>query len=95
MTCIIKPTDGRHMSSHCMDCEREYQLQFKKSEANPKAPLVLPNDHPFSNGRTCNECGEFKRAKTFLSTEMVAAVKVSPCKANVSLVKKSKSLKPL
>ena len=95
MTFIIKPTDGRHMSSHCMDCEREYQLQYKKIEANPKAPLVLPNDHPFSNGRTCNECGEFKRTKTFVSTEMVAAVKVSPCKANVSLVKKSKSLKPL
>ena len=83
------------MSSHCMDCEREYQLQYKKRKANPKIPLVFPNDHLFSNGRTCNECAEFKRAKTFISTEMVAALKVSPCKANVSRVKKSKSLKPL
>jgi len=49
----------------------------------------------FSNGQTCNECGEFKRAKTFISNEMVAALKVSPCKANVSNVKKSKNLKPL
>jgi hypothetical protein len=57
--------DGRYMSSHCMDCEREYQLQYKKRRANPKVPLVLPNDHPFSNGRTCNECGEFKRAENF------------------------------
>ena len=65
MTCIIKPTDGRNMSSHYMDCEREYQLQYKKSKANPKALLVLPNDHPFSNGQTCNECGEFKLAENF------------------------------
>ena len=86
---------GRYMSIHCMDCERKYQLQYKKRKANPKAPLVLPNDHPFSNGRTCNECDEFKRAKTFVSTEMVAALKVSPCKANVSRVKKSKNPEPL
>ena len=58
------------MSSHCMDCEREYQLQYKKRKANPKIPLVFPNDHLFSNGRTCNECAEFKRAKIFISTSL-------------------------
>jgi hypothetical protein len=57
--------DGRYMSSHCMECEREYQFQYKKRKANLKVPLALPNDHPFSTGRTSNECGEFKLAKNF------------------------------
>lgn len=57
--------DGRYMSSHCMDCEREYQLNYKKKKSNPDIPLELPDDHPFANGRTCNDCGEFKSADSF------------------------------
>ena len=40
-------------------------IQYKKKKANLKVPLALPNDHPFSNDRTSNECGEFKLAKNF------------------------------
>lgn len=57
--------DGRYISSHCMDCEREYQLNYKRKKSKPHVPLVVPTDHPFAAGRTCNECGEFKSAENF------------------------------
>ena len=57
--------DGFYISGHCKTCERQYQLQYKKDNAKPNVPLVLPAGHQYENGRVCSECNEFHRADKF------------------------------
>ncbi|MDC6462634.1 endonuclease VII domain-containing protein [Planktomarina temperata] len=64
-TILNRKKDGYYNSSYCRACEREYQLNYKKKKAQPNIPLSLPPDHPFIEGRECNECREFKSAENF------------------------------
>jgi hypothetical protein len=62
---LNRKKDGYYQNSHCKDCERDYQLNYKKQKAQPDVPLVLPLDHPYGEGRSCTACDEFKSADEF------------------------------
>lgn len=42
---LNRKKDGYYQNSHCKDCERDYQLNYKKQKAQPDVPLVLPLVH--------------------------------------------------